>query len=231
MLRILDTAKRSAQENMDFDDKLLQELKGPTLHLYEWSFPSVTFGHFIRPEEHFQAEAFQTLCLGRRPTGGGVTFHLWDYAFSFLLPASHPDYSLIPVENYRFVNEMALKALQKVFLYTDPQITSNSFEIQAKGAEHFCMARPTKYDVVCQGKKVIGAAQRNRRQGYLHQGTISLQSPDIDFLQRVLLSEKALFQAIEHYTHAPLTREDPLEPMREKVKQALTEVFQEHFHE
>ena len=45
------------------------------------------------------------------------------------------------------------------------------------------MAKPTQYDIVYKGKKIAGAAQRKKTQGYLHQGTISLAAPQIDLLQ------------------------------------------------
>ena len=68
------------------------------------------------------------------------------------------------------------------------------------------MASPTQYDVVYNGTKIAGAAQRKRKQGYLHQGTISLAYPQIDLLEDVLLSKKDVLQAMQSYTFAPLGR-------------------------
>ncbi len=71
----------------------------------------------------------------------------------------------------------------------------------------FCMEKPTKYDVVSGGKKIVGAAQRKTKDGFLHQGTISLVLPEKEILT-TLLKEKnktnkiletsfALFQSLE----------------------------------
>ena len=57
-------------------------------------------------------------------------------------------------------------------------------------------ARPTKYDVILHGKKIAGAAQRKKKQGYLHQGSICFTLPDYNFLKKVFLNEdilKAIF--------------------------------------
>ena len=41
------------------------------------------------------------------------------------------------------------------------------------------MAKPTPFDLVIEGKKVGGAAQRRTRKGLLHQGSLSVCPPPI----------------------------------------------------
>ena len=66
-------------------------------------------------------------------------------------------------------------------------LTPTDFEPLDTHCNHFCMAKPTKYDLIWQGRKIAGAAQRKTRSGFLHQGTISLLMPPEDYLQRILL--------------------------------------------
>ncbi len=207
MLEVLNTGIHSARENMRFDEKLLEELKTPVLHLYQWERPSATYGYFIRPEKHLdvrKAELWR-LDLARRPTGGGIVFHIWDLAFSFLLPSSHPAFSLSTLENYRFVNQVVLEVLREGFGLSALLIPQNAPSL-GPDCQNFCMAKPTQYDVVHEGMKMAGAAQRKQKQGYLHQGTISLAYPQIDLLNDVLLSKKEVVEAMKAYTFAPLGR-------------------------
>ncbi|MDE3055342.1 MAG: hypothetical protein KGI80_01410 [Verrucomicrobiota bacterium] len=186
LISLLDTGIASAEENMRRDEELLDGLEGePILHLYRWSFPSLTYGYFIRPEEWLDLFLLKKsgLDLARRPTGGGLLFHLWDLAFSFLLPASHPKYSTSVLENYRFVNGAVARAVETCFPHVFPELAPH--EVGAGG--RFCMAAPTRYDVIFQGKKIAGAAQRKGRRGYLHQGTISLALPDFAWIAPLLL--------------------------------------------
>ena len=116
MLQILNTGAHSAQENMALDEKLLFEMSpqsDPILHLYEWGAPSATYGYFIDPAKFLDLNKLRQLrvTLARRPTGGGIVFHIWDLAFSFLLPSLHPRFSLNTLENYRFVNESVLEVM------------------------------------------------------------------------------------------------------------------------
>src|SRR5205807_5995145 len=103
MLCVLETGLQEAHENMEKDILLLQELgEKPILHLYDWKGKSATYGHFIQLNQHIHLDTAAKLnvTFAKRPTGGGIVFHIWDYAFSFLMPASHPLFSENPLENY-----------------------------------------------------------------------------------------------------------------------------------
>jgi lipoate---protein ligase len=209
MVQVLDTGIASAQANMDLDADLLETLnpKGePILHFYEWDRPSATHGHFADPGRHLDLEKAKArgLGLGKRPTGGGIVFHIWDFAFSFLMPSSHPAFSLSTLENYRFVNDAVLKAVGRLFPVPEAVLIPEDFASASPDCRNFCMAKPTVYDVVSLGKKIAGAAQRKKSQGYLHQGTISLAAPALDFLEEVLLSKQAVLEAMAATTFAPL---------------------------
>lgn len=211
MLQILDTGIASATANMRFDEKLLEALETPTLHLYQWARPSATFGYFIRPEKHLDLNkaALRRLDLARRPTGGGIVFHIWDLAFSFLLPSSHPAFSQNTLENYQFVNHCVLEAMRTFFAFKEPvELIAENGVSPGIDCQNFCMAKPTRYDVVHKGMKIAGAAQRKRRQGYLHQGTIALARPDFSLLHDVLLSKNDVLAAMMAYSFAPLDRVD-----------------------
>lgn len=232
MVHILDTGVASAEENMACDVKLLEEMQpqdSPILHFYQWATPAATFGHFIAPEKYLDLEQVKKyrLALARRPTGGGIVFHIWDFAFSFLMPAFHPAFSLNTLENYRFVNQIVLEAMSSLFsLSESPQLFGCATNLPSS---HFCMAKPTPYDVVCRGMKIAGAAQRKQRQGYLHQGTLSLAFPCAGFLADLLL-EKKMLHAILAHTFAPLGRlweGKALREARSALQRRLIEKFVE----
>jgi lipoate-protein ligase A len=225
MLRILDTGIQSAEANMRCDEGLLEQLQptdAPLLHLYRWERPSATYGYFIRPENHLDMKACEKwgLDLARRSTGGGIVFHIWDLAFSFLMPSAHPAFSLNTMENYRFVNRVVLEAIQSYF-QRPAILTPQHAPSLGPDCEHFCMAKPTQYDVVHDGMKVAGAAQRKRKQGYLHQGTIALARPRYDLLQEVLLSKDDVLAAMMAYTFAPLP--EATEAVREQMQNLLAD--------
>jgi lipoate-protein ligase A len=231
MLHVLDTGIDTADKIMRFDEKLLEDLDpngNPILHFYDWSSPSATYGYFIDPKKHLDLAKAQkhNLALARRPTGGGIVFHIWDLAFSFLLPSNHPAFSLNTLENYRFVNQAVLEAAKELFALKEPvELISQSAPSQGPDCQNFCMAKPTQYDVVYQGMKIAGAAQRKRKQGYLHQGTISLAAPDLSLLKDVLLSKDDVVQAMTAYSFAPLGKTSCFEETRSEIKRKLADIL------
>lgn len=228
MLRVLDSRIKTAQENMERDAAFLKELgSDPILHLYDWKDPGGTYGYFIDPEKHLRSSS---LVFAKRPTGGGIVFHIWDYAFSFLMPADHPLFSEKPLDNYQFVNGVVLEVMEDLFnLKNRTELIPASFPIAGTDCQNFCMARPTQYDVVYKGTKIAGAAQRKTKIGYLHQGTISLCSPNEKLLRDVLINQEDVVNAMKAYTFAPLGAScDPrtLSITRIEIGKRLTKSFQ-----
>ena len=52
----------------------------------------------------------------------------------------------------------------------------------------------TVYDVVIDDKKVAGAAQRRKKQGYLHQGSISIALPKEEILKDLFIDENVFLE-------------------------------------
>lgn len=220
---ILDTREASAEKNMTLDAELLEQLgEEAILHFYEWERPSISHGYFIEPGALLNLQNVQKrgIDLARRPTGGGVVFHLWDFAFSVLVPSSSPHFSHNPLHNYAFINRAVLAAVQE-FLGTREkwELISDDAPAWDETCTSFCMAKPTKYDVVLRGKKIAGAAQRKRKQGFLHQGTIALVMPPKEELFELLLPGNRVPEAILTHTMTLLgERASPHEIREAKTK-------------
>lgn len=219
---VINSGKADASENMALDMQLLEDLTAnpeqPILHLYDWNHPSITYGYFTDPSRFLNVSVADQMGiqLARRPTGGGITFHLTDFAFSILIPANHEGYSANILDNYAYVNQIVMefirsfRTIEKNNTIEHSQITPECSLLTAESdslhsdARHFCMAKPTKYDVMIDGLKVGGAAQRRKKQGFLHQGTISLSFPNPDLLERLLLPGTSILQAMRENTFSLL---------------------------
>lgn len=196
--KLIDSGVKSAFLHMEKDRELLaslEETKQPILHFYDFSHRSATYGYFVDPEKYLNLETADKyqLELAKRPTGGGIVFHERDLAFSILIPESHPNFSLNTLDNYLYVNEIVKRSILK-FLGKKADLSLLPLEHQEtlKEASFFCMAKPTKYDVILNGRKIGGGAERRTKFGFLHQGTIALSLPSDQFLKEILRSQSIL---------------------------------------
>lgn len=183
MWTIEESGPKSPEWNMESDSKRLEIDPAPCLRFYEWDFPSATYGYFLNPSDFFKPNSL--LSLARRPTGGGVILHLDDLAFSVIVPTSHPFYSLNSLHSYQMINSVVLEAIHKVVPFDGIFLQEDLPEAPRGG---FCMAKPTKFDLLYEGKKVGGAAQRKTKKGLLHQSSLCLKMPDPLFLDQFLKS-------------------------------------------
>jgi lipoate-protein ligase A len=162
--------------NMALDEALLQSasrLGRPILRFYGWLEPAATFGY---SQSYAEIEKLTPLRpLVRRPTGGGLVPHDSDWTYSLVFPPDHFWYRYKAVESYRRVHEWIREAFAKMNVTTTLS-PSGKKEIHGQ-----CFIGTEKDDVLWQGRKIAGAAQRRTRDGLLIQG--SVQPPPIG-LQR-----------------------------------------------
>lgn len=218
---IIHSGSLTAKENMQMDGDLLAQLAtNPkhTLRFYDWKNPSLTYGHFIHPEDHLNLAAAEQLGvdIARRPTGGGVISHFTDMTFSIFVPKDSPYYTTDTLTNYCFVNQRIKNALEITARQELNLLEENVQETTSLG--RFCMAKPTVLDVMCGEMKVSGGAQRRTRHGFLHQGTISLTPPNWEWLRKIILSKEVVDQMqVKSYYLSHVSKETIKEAIRENL--------------
>jgi lipoate-protein ligase A len=158
----------TAADNMALDEALLESaarLGRPILRFYAWSEAAATFGCFQR---HAEIEASTPLRpIVRRPTAGGFVPHDADWTYSVVIPPDHSWYALRATESYCRVHGWIRDALSRVRVRTD---LAPERDLQAAGR---CFAGGwEQHDLVRDGRKIAGAAQRRNRLGLLIQGSV-----------------------------------------------------------
>jgi lipoate-protein ligase A len=224
-MKLIDTGKASAERNMSIDQELLNTLESEAiLHLYDWEAPSATYGHFSDPEVLLNVPAARALGyqLAKRPTGGGVIFHTTDYAFSVLIPASHPLYSENTLDNYNVINTQVAKVITE---YSNGALKPSFQPCPSKqDRPTYCMVRPTCYDLVVEGRKVVGAAQRRTKRGLLHQGSISLFFPS----EVEQLVDQQVAEQMKTSSYYLLQAKSEIEKARNELHKLLVKAFLLH---
>ena len=166
-----------AAVNMAVDEVLLSHAEGPILRVYGWARPAVTFGYFERWEP--VAAAFPGREKVRRWTGGGIVPHGEDWTYSLLVPRSEAFSRVSAGESYRLIHELLGVAMRA------QGVEAGVTPLAAPKVSHACFENPAQYDLLAEGQKIAGAAQRRSRFGMLHQGSVQGVAMPPGFAERL----------------------------------------------
>jgi lipoyl(octanoyl) transferase len=183
----------SAAMNMAIDEALLEHATAPSIRFYRWHAPALSFGYFEKFAD--VASCTHERDLVRRWTGGGIVFHGDDLTYSITIPANDAAFGESSISIYEKIHRVLANALlasgQDAKLSTVAAVRdrrkSRKADLQIASAlenrrsldsavidrrYNNCFANPVRADVMIDGRKVAGAAQRRTRSGLLQQGSI-----------------------------------------------------------
>ncbi len=163
-----------------------------TLRFYFWKPACISLGYFQRPEDALDAALCKASGIGitRRITGGGAIYHHAEITYS--ITANLPN-AVIPSNvdaSYRSLEEFIIKSLNMLGAKV-----SYRGKAEPENKNFYCFARPSKYDVVCGGKKIAGSAQRRSGRLFLQHGSILLNLKELDKMFAVLKPDCDIFPA------------------------------------
>ena len=171
-----DVATHSAPMNMAIDEALLETAVGPTIRFYRWRSPALSFGYFGKFAD--VATYVEARDLVRRWTGGGIVFHGDDLTYSIVIPASDPVFNESSIAIYEKIHRglcgVLVKTGQRAVVAggVDPGGFSAATRSAVSASGYNCFANPVRADVMMNGRKIAGAAQRRTHRGLLQQGSI-----------------------------------------------------------
>jgi lipoate-protein ligase A len=167
-----DICPHAAAMNMAIDEALLESATIPTIRFYRWRSPALSFGYFGRFSDVVIYAAERDLV--RRWTGGGIVLHGDDLTYSIMIPVSDPAFSESAIWIYEKIHRALADALngvgERAVLAGSAQCADRT---SRRGvATSNCFTNPVRADVMMDGRKIAGAAQRRTRRGLLQQGSI-----------------------------------------------------------
>ena len=173
-----DDASRSAAMNMAIDEALLEVATAPSIRFYRWDHPALSFGYFGKFTDVTEHAGERDLV--RRWTGGGIVFHGDDLTYSIVIPASDSRFA----ESSMSIYENVHRALSNAIEATGQHAVVAAVADSDAGYSQHCFANAVRADVLVNGRKVAGAAQRRTRRGLLQQGSIQHVDLVEDFGER-----------------------------------------------
>ena len=206
--RFVFTGTSDAFFNMALDEAILQSCQSegaiPTLRLYLWKPPGVSFGYFQATENTVDLNKCKknNIDVVRRITGGRAVLHENEITYSVCASAQeYPELGENINETYQKISFALLESLKalKVFgewvkpnregIGIDPAGSINSLKasprtvwfgassLQVTEDSYFskpCFMSNSRYEITVEGKKLIGSAQRRFQYSFIQHGSIPL---------------------------------------------------------
>lgn len=180
MWRFLDSGANTAEFNMALDEELLRSVaeggEPATLRFYTWSPPAVSLGRFQRVETAVDMDACRRLGISvvRRITGGRAVLHNHELTYSIISRTDDPMFPNDVLGTYKVIAEGLIAGLRVLGISAEMVSRSCRYAALVKrhAKEPSCFSSPSWYEILVNGKKIIGSAQRRIRGAFLQHGSI-----------------------------------------------------------
>lgn len=181
-MQMLIDPPQDGPTNMAIDECLLNLAiggGGGTLRLYRWAPATLSLGYFQAYEQFLELSAregmlrdLSPLPVVRRCTGGGAILHAEELTYSLVLPAGHPLAKISAESLYTWMHERISAAVAMLGGQARPK---GDGAASARGGPFLCYECLARFDLLVEGAKLVGSAQRRTRAGVLQHGGVVLQ--------------------------------------------------------
>ncbi|TWU50860.1 Octanoyltransferase LipM [Rubripirellula tenax] len=187
--RLIAFAAGDAAENMALDQALLESIDGgsePTLRLYGWRSPTLSLGYFqSHLDRQTHVESAGVDCV-RRASGGGAILHEHELTYSLAWPMTGMSAGANK-QLYRQTHAALADAIADFgvrgapFSMTGRNVVErvdgeSESESETTGDPFLCFQRRTDDDLIVNGYKVLGSAQRKGRRAVLQHGSLLVRA-------------------------------------------------------
>lgn len=177
----------SGEENMERDKALLDWAAEnqdaiPVLRFFRWNIPTVSIGYNQSTEQlNLSLCAELGIPIVRRPTGGRAIYHHTEFTYSITLPAKHELAQMSVLETYNELNAALAMGLREIGIHA--RLARGDAGTTFRNPS--CFSSTSRYELVFNGKKIAGSAQRRLRGACLQQGSI-MAGEQYKFLAKIV---------------------------------------------
>lgn len=194
----------SQEENMAIDEAIMllhsQGKNLPTLRFYGWNPATLSIGYFQRVEKEVNLEELKRSGFGfvRRLTGGRAVLHDQELTYSVIVSEGYPLMPPTVSESYRVISQGLLEGFRLLGIEAELSLPRPKVQQEHTAA---CFDSPSDYELVIDGKKVVGSAQVRKYGVILQHGSILLDL-DVSALLSVLrFPSERVFQKLKEEFH------------------------------
>lgn len=185
-------------DQMAMDKAVLEhasEIGKPTMRVYFWKPYCISLG-FHQSVKSIDMDRCRrdTIDVVRRPTGGRAVLHAEEVTYSVIIPKEHSFFSQNISDVYNKISMGLCAGIQKLGI--PARLEKRSLDMRAHYQSSLaasCFSAAARNEILVEGKKLVGSAQRNLAMGILQHGSILVDEAHLnlpDYLSQVPEAEK-----------------------------------------
>jgi len=230
--RLINSGDQTGAMNMALDEALLNSVangrSSPVLRFYRWHPATVTLGYAqsVHTDLDLDVCASAGLDVVRRSTGGRAVLHDHEVTYSVIAPLNTGLFGGSVLECYRVIAEVLKKTLLQLSLPAE-LVPGKSRGGQQNAMKAVCFSAPSQYELVIEGRKVAGSAQKRHGQSFLQHGSIPLEM-DLELLGKALKINENIATSGSLESVGWLNQWSKKKLTIDEVEEVLAEVFSTH---
>jgi lipoate-protein ligase A len=174
----MDSA-RNAAFNMAADRFLLElasDRKTALLRLYSWDPPAISLGCMQRAGAILDKKTMNESGIEwvSRPTGGRAVLHWNDLTYAFAFPPDIDGFGRTINQSYAVVSSCLRHGLALAGIVSETHDSSMEYSAAKRNMRLPCFLSPNRNEIMVQGKKLVGSAQKRTTYAVLQHGSIPL---------------------------------------------------------
>jgi lipoate-protein ligase A len=178
-LRIIDDSDHSPAFNMAADLFYLENCRHNSfiyLRLYQWKPPCITIGCMQKATDllDFQSLKRDGVAWIKRPTGGRAVLHDHDITYSCIFPVSAASMGKNVMETYSIISKCLMAGLENAGIKCNSIDSFSNLREARREIKLPCFLAPNRREIMANGKKLIGSAQKRIADAVLQHGSIPI---------------------------------------------------------
>jgi lipoyl(octanoyl) transferase len=178
-LRIIIDPPCSAGFNMAADLYLLERAAAEDavyLRFYRWAPPAISLGCMQDPGTTLDHAALEKAGVSwiKRPTGGRAILHWNDLTYSIAFPAHLPEFGQTVHESYAVISRCLMTGLERAGIRCESHGSSAEYAATGRDIKLPCFLSPNRNEIMVNGKKLIGSAQKRTDKAVLQHGSLPI---------------------------------------------------------
>jgi lipoate-protein ligase A len=217
--------------NMAIDTALLDEVESSTrqhtiVRFYRWQRPTISLGRNQNIQKAVDVEYCRShgIDIVHRPTGGRAVLHDDELTYAVISNDTSCFGDTI-YGNYKRVSEALCRGYNRLGVPAILAPETRKASPLITGGDPPCFLSPSRYELMVDGRKIVGSAQRRIRRTFLQHGSMPITCNRETLARATRLPDTSSLER----EMAGVAEFLPQRPTVEELSGAFIRAFQEHF--